>query len=84
MTFYPFCFSDIFIPRAVWEELTNTKDSEQVSLIKAHFKDKVRDISKFNDLTFVMDFGESEAVILCKELAADYLLIDDKEARAIA
>ena len=31
-----------------------------------------------------MDYGESESVILYKELKADYLLIDDKKARAIA
>jgi hypothetical protein len=31
-----------------------------------------------------MDFGESESVILYKELKADYLLIDDKKARKIA
>jgi predicted nucleic acid-binding protein len=31
-----------------------------------------------------MDYGESEAVILYKELKANYLLIDDKKARDIA
>ena len=31
-----------------------------------------------------MDYGESESVILYKELQADYLLIDDKKARSIA
>ncbi len=31
-----------------------------------------------------MDFGESESVLLFKELNADYLLIDDKKARDIA
>ena len=31
-----------------------------------------------------MDYGESEAVILYKELNADYLLIDDKKGRKIA
>ena len=31
-----------------------------------------------------MDYGESESVILFKELNADYLLIDDKKARKIA
>ena len=31
-----------------------------------------------------MDYGESESVILYKELNAEYLLIDDKKARMIA
>jgi len=31
-----------------------------------------------------MDYGESESVILYKELNADFLLIDDKKARMIA
>jgi len=31
-----------------------------------------------------MDYGESEAVKLYKELSADFLLIDDKKARKLA
>jgi predicted nucleic acid-binding protein len=31
-----------------------------------------------------MDYGESESVILYKELDADFLLLDDKKARKIA
>jgi hypothetical protein len=31
-----------------------------------------------------MDYGESESVILYKELKADFLLIDDKKARTVA
>jgi predicted nucleic acid-binding protein len=31
-----------------------------------------------------MDYGESESLILYKELNADFLLIDDKKARKIA
>ena len=48
------------------------------------FEAKVAKISSFNDLTFLMDYGESESLILYKELNADFLLIDDKKARAIA
>ena len=32
----------------------------------------------------VMDYGESESVILYEELQADYLLIDDNKARIVA
>ena len=31
-----------------------------------------------------MDYGESECVLLYKESGADFLLIDDRKARAIA
>lgn len=31
-----------------------------------------------------MDYGESESIILYEELQADFLLIDDSKARAIA
>lgn len=41
-------------------------------------------IKGFNELTFIMDYGESESVILYRELGADFLLIDDKKARTIA
>ncbi|MEA4948430.1 MAG: DUF3368 domain-containing protein, partial [Petrimonas sp.] len=47
-------------------------------------RDKVCKIKGFNELTFVMDHGESESVVLYRELNADFLLIDDKKARDIA
>ena len=76
-------FDKVFIPTAVWEEVTMEKDSQYYHVILDFFKDKVKAISGFNELTFVMDYGESEAVILYKELKADCLLIDDKKARNI-
>lgn len=77
-------FDKISIPRAVWNEITINETTEFHSQIVEFFKDKVSDISGFNDLTFIMDYGESESVILYKELQADFLLIDDKKARKIA
>ena len=77
-------FDEIYIPKAVWEELTKDKTTEYYPIIIDFFEDKVKEIAGFNDLTFVMDYGESESVILYKELNANFLLIDDKKARAIA
>lgn len=77
-------FEEIFIPKAVWLELTKDKSSEHYPKINEYFQNKVKEISGFNELTFIMDFGESESVLLFKELNADYLLIDDKKARDIA
>lgn len=77
-------FDNIKIPYAVWEEITLVKDNEIFKDINLFFRDKIVKISNFNDLTLIMDFGESESVILYKELDAKFLLIDDKKARKIA
>lgn len=77
-------FDEIRIPKAVWDEITLDKKSKLYQPIKLFFESKVTEIKSFNELTFVMDYGESESVILYKELNADFLLIDDKKARNIA
>lgn len=77
-------FDNVYIPNAVWEELTRDKTTEHYQHIVKYFEGKVKEIIGFNELTFIMDYGESESVILYKELNADYLLIDDKKARNIA
>ncbi|WP_439482145.1 DUF3368 domain-containing protein [Cyclobacterium plantarum] len=77
-------FEEVFIPPAVWEEITGDETKKHFRKINEFFKDRVKKISGFNELTFVMDYGESESVILYKELNADFLLIDDKKARSIA
>ncbi len=77
-------FTKVRIPSAVWEEITRDDSKPCVNEIKQYFYDKVEIIESSNELFFVMDFGESEAILLYKELSADYLLIDDKKARSIA
>ena len=77
-------FDSIRIPYAVWEEITLNKTTEQYQKIHSFFQDKTQQIVGFNELAFLMDYGESESVILYKELQADFLLIDDKKARRIA
>ena len=77
-------FDSIRIPYAVWEEVSLEKDNEIFKDIDLFFRERITKISSFNDLTFIMDYGESESVILYKELKADFLLIDDKKARKIA
>lgn len=77
-------FDNVFIPQAVWNELTNDNSRGDYKKVVAFFSDKVKTIVSFNNLTFAMDYGEAEAVILYRETSADYLLIDDKKARDIA
>lgn len=77
-------FDEVKIPKAIWNEITLDKTTTFYNKIEQFFKPKVANIKGFNELTFVMDYGESESVILYKELNADFLLIDDKKARKIA
>jgi uncharacterized protein len=77
-------FGSIHIPVAVWNEITSDPSTQHHPRIHAFFKDRVRAVRGINELTFIMDLGESEAVMLCKEMEADFLLIDDRKARRIA
>lgn len=77
-------FDEIHIPTAVWEEISLDQSTIHFKQISDFFKDKVVKIEGKNHLTFVMDYGESEAIILYQELEADFLLIDDKKARTYA
>ena len=77
-------FHEIRIPNAVWEEITLDKTTRFYKKVFNFFEPKIAKISGFNDLTFQMGYGESESLILYKELNADFLLIDDKKARKIA
>lgn len=77
-------FDEVFVPKAVWDELNENKKNFEFDIIEKYFKTKVRKIKSINNLTFMMDYGESEAVILYKESNAQFLLIDDKKARKIA
>lgn len=77
-------FDSVRIPFAVWQEITLDKSTKHYPKIHSFFLDKIKHIKGFNELSFLMDFGESESVILYKELNADFLLIDDKKARKIA
>lgn len=77
-------FDEVLIPLAVWKEITLDITTEQFTMISKYFQDKVRNIQGFNHLTFVMDKGESESVILYMEQNARFLLIDDKKARKLA
>ncbi|NCU33678.1 MAG: DUF3368 domain-containing protein, partial [Candidatus Moranbacteria bacterium] len=77
-------FDEVKIANAVWEEVTRDKSKNFVETIQHYFIDKICKIKSFNELTFVMDYGESESLILFNEINADFLLIDDKKARNIA
>ncbi|MEZ4828504.1 MAG: DUF3368 domain-containing protein [Bacteroidia bacterium] len=77
-------FGEFYIAGAVWEELKKYEnkdfDKQYLKVLESH----VKKINTKNYLSIIMDYGESESVILYEELNADYLLVDDNKARAIA
>ena len=77
-------FGNFFIAKAVWEELNDYDNPGFDRNILQNLESKVKQINSRNHLLMVMDYGESESVILYEELRADYLLIDDNKARVVA
>lgn len=77
-------FGEFYIARAVWEELNKYDNPEFDKRILLDLESRVMTIKSRNHLSMVMDYGESESVILYDELVADFLLIDDQRARVIA
>ncbi|MCF8304116.1 MAG: DUF3368 domain-containing protein [Bacteroidales bacterium] len=77
-------FGDLYITDAVWHELIKHDylwmDKKMLRMLKKH----VTSINTYNYLSVIMDYGESESVILYKELNADFLLVDDYKARTIS
>ncbi len=78
-------FSEIYIPDAVYEELTSKKGMPGYEEVKSYTWIKRKRID--GSIAFLMDYldkGESEAILLAKELDADLLLIDDLAGRRIS
>ncbi|NQV19074.1 MAG: DUF3368 domain-containing protein [Armatimonadetes bacterium] len=79
-------FDEIYVPVAVYNELTNFKKPYSLKL-KEYLKNKVAtvkntDLVKF--LTNEIDLGESEAIALALEKKIQDILIDDFRGRKIA
>ncbi len=77
-------FGEYFIAKAVWVELSNYDNPGFDRSQLKELKDRVKEIKTKNYLSIILDFGESESVLLYEELQADYLLIDDNKARVFA
>ncbi len=71
-------FNKVCIPPAVWEEITYDVTKSDYQLISAFFRNRIQPIKGFNELLFIMDSGESESVMLYKEIHADFLGSHDK------
>lgn len=84
-------FGFIYIPDAVYNEVVLKGKKEvgsnetQKAINNGWIKRKVvKDRALVEALAITLGRGESEVIALCKELDADYALIDEKNARDIA
>jgi hypothetical protein len=81
-------FGKIFIPNAVKEELLRIKKLN--TDIQSHLKNEwieikqINDQNKLEELKNHLDSGESEAILLAKELNCNLLLMDENKGRKIA
>ena len=81
-------FSEILIPQAVWQEVVvkgkgqpGAQEIKSSGWIKV---EKVKDRSLVRLLQVSLDEGESEAIALAREVNADIVLLDEKDARLTA
>ncbi len=78
-------FAEVKVPQAVFDEVTVGNKPESM-VLNQFLLDKVEqvDMDSYVYLDAYADAGETEAMLLYKQMAADWLLIDDKRGRKIA
>jgi len=78
-------FGNVLVPEAVFDEVT-AQDKPHSARLQSYLKGKVRvvDMQHFIYLDAFADAGETQAMLLYKEVTADYLLIDDRRGRKVA
>lgn len=77
-------FEKFYISKAVYNELINYDNPDFNTTHLKALKSKIKKIKSKNHLELIMDYGESESVILYGEIGADFLLNDDNKARKVA
>jgi len=77
-------YEEYYIPNAVWHELISHNALinyiEELEILSKKIKKTSYNVMPITGI----DIGETECILLFKELNADYLLIDDKKGREIA
>lgn len=78
-------FGEVKVPQAVFDEVSVNHKPESAALAQ-YLQGKVElvDTEKYVYLDAYADAGETEAMLLYKQMSADWLLIDDKRGRKIA
>lgn len=72
-----FLFKEIFIPEFVYKEVG-------IRLHDSFIVSRIKDINLLNHLNSFLGRGEAEAIVLAKDIDAELIILDDKEARKIA
>lgn len=78
-------FGNVIVPEAVFIEVART-DKPQAEPLRNYLQGKVRTVNMdhYVYLDAFADAGETQAMLLYKQVAADYLLIDDRRGRKVA
>ncbi|MFZ2403744.1 MAG: DUF3368 domain-containing protein [Methylobacter sp.] len=78
-------FDSVVVPETVYNEATRPAKKEAQAL-KVFLQGKVRqvDLQTYVFLDAFADAGETEAMLLYKQISADKLLIDDRRGRKVA
>ncbi len=78
-------FDSVAVPETVYLEATRP-DKKQAQVLKnfLHGKVHIVDLQTYVFLDAFADAGETEAMLLYKQLSADKLLIDDRRGRKVA
>jgi len=79
-------FKEVKVPRAVFLEVSKEFKKESDKL-RQYLENKIIEIQENKDLIIkegTIELGELEAMILYKQLKANWLLVDDRRARRIA
>jgi len=79
-------FSKVYIPEAVFDELTQTQKVGASDIKRASYLERKspNDVKEVALLLGNLDRGEAEVLALSKELNADLVLIDEEKARKAA
>lgn len=78
-------FGEVKVPQAVFDEVSVNHKPES-AVLERYLQGKIKsvDTEKYVYLDAYADAGETEAMLLYKQMSADWLLIDDKRGRKIA
>lgn len=78
-------FENVQVPISVYKEI-DIPDKPESGRIKKFLQEKISkvDLSSYIISTPILGKGELEAMALYKQVKADYLLTDDKQARKVA
>lgn len=77
-------FSTIIVPHAVYQEIKAAGEKEEYIRIANFIENHIYSPKEEKIFHHKLGKDETEAIILCLELKADLLILDDKKARTVA